>query len=116
MENKKLLPISIIILAVSIVFASIWIGHSLQGITKIQVSNTQVSKEKALLTEKEIAEYLNISVDEFKNILSRDIQEKSRLTIYPTYKFIPYIEINNGNKMFSKKELDEWIKFNMFNK
>jgi len=123
MENKKLLSISIsiIILAVSIVFGSIWIGYSLQKIMKVQVSKTQVSdtqllNEKALMTENESAEYLNISIDQFKDILSKDSQEKVKEASYDTYKFVPYMTINNGNKMFSKKELDEWIKYNTFNK
>ena len=116
MENKKLLSISIIILAVSIVFGSIWIGYSLQKIMKTQVSDTQLLNEKALMTENESAEYLNISIDQFKDILSKDSQEKVKEASYDTYKFVPYMTINNGNKMFSKKELDEWIKYNTFNK
>lgn len=115
MENKKLLSISIIILAVSIVFSSIWIGHSLGKDIRIQTTNSQASTEKALLTEKEGAEYLNISIDEFKNILLKDTKERIGLQSYETYRFIPYVEINN-KKMFSKKELDEWIKYNTFNK
>jgi len=111
LENKRLLPLSIIILAISVVLGSIWIGHSLE-----KAVTTQIPKEKALLTETESAEYLNISIEEFKNIILKDRQTKGELTSYPTYRFIPYIEISSTTKMFSKKELDKWIDYNMLNK
>lgn len=116
MENKRFLSISLIILAASIVFGSIWIGHSLQKFYKAQAGNTQVSQEKALMTEKESAEYLNISLDQFRSILIKDDEEKAGLGSYDTYRFVPYIKLENGNKMFSRKELDEWIKYHMSNK
>jgi hypothetical protein len=117
LENNKLLPLSIIIFAISIVFSSIWIGHSLAKVIDMQTTNIQISKEKALITEKESAEYLNISIEQFKNILLKDSQEKAGLknvgvNSYEIYRFIPYIQISNGFNMFSKKELDEWIKYN----
>lgn len=116
MENKRLLSISIIVLSISIIFGAIWVGKSLEKITNTSVSGTPVITEKGLFTESESAEYLNISLDEFKNILLKDEKAKSQLTSYPTYKFIPYIELSDGKKMFSKKELDEWIKYNSLNK
>ncbi len=116
MENKKILPISIIALSISIVFGAIWIGQSIEKIIDIKTSGYNVSAEKALLTDAESAEYLNISLDEFNNILLKNSREKANLTSYDTYKFIPYIEINDNKKMFSKKELDEWIKYNSLNK
>jgi hypothetical protein len=116
LENKKLLPISIIILSISIMFGAVWVGQSLIRVSNIQVSNSIVSTEKALLTDKESAEYLNISIDEFTDILSKDSKQKEGLTGYPTYEFIPYIEINGGKRMFVKEELDEWIKYKSLNK
>ncbi|MCC5910105.1 MAG: hypothetical protein JJT76_06675 [Clostridiaceae bacterium] len=116
MENKRLLPLSIIILAISIIFSSIWIGQSLQKLSNAQATNTQPSIEKALLTDEEAAEYLGISINQFKDILIKDKNDKAKLTSYPTYRFIPYIELANGNKLFSKEELDKWIKHHMNNK
>jgi hypothetical protein len=118
LENNKLLPLSIILLAISILISSIWVGHSLRTVANTQNTNTQISKEKALITEKESAEYLNISIDQFKNILLKDIQEKASLknagvNSYDTYRFVPYIKISNEINMFAKKELDEWVKYNM---
>lgn len=73
-------------------------------------------KDKTILTEDECAEYLNISIDELKNILQRDTEKKAGLKEYSNYAFISYIDIRNGEKMFNRKELDAWVKYNMHNK
>lgn len=117
LENKKLLPLSIFVLSVSIVFGAIWIGRSLEKSSHTPVRDSPVIAEKGLFTESESAEYLNISLNEFKNILSEDENRKlkiseSQISSYPAYTFIRYIELSNGKKMFSKNELDEWIKYN----
>lgn len=100
----------------SIIFGAIWVGRSLEKVINSSVSALPVNTEKGLLTESESAEYLNISLDEFKDILLKDEETKSKLNSYSTYRFIPYIELSSGKKLFSKKELDEWIKFNSLNK
>lgn len=117
MENKKLLSLSIILLAISIVFSSICVGYALGKVIAMPSTSAQISKEKALITENESAEYLNISIDQFKNILLKDNQEKAELknagvTSYDSYRFIPYIQISNELNMFNKNGLDEWIKYN----
>ena len=86
MENKRLLSISVLILAASIAFGSIFIGHSIERIGKTEVCTTQVSKEKGLLKEKEASEYFNISTEELSKILSKDKEEKRLLASYSTYK------------------------------
>jgi hypothetical protein len=116
LDNKKLLPLSIIILAMSLVFGSLWIGHSIEKAVKSQIISKESFIEKALLTEEESAEYLNISITSFSRILENNIREKQELTSYPLYRFIPYIEVGNGEKRFNKKQLDEWINYNMLNK
>ena len=68
LENKKLIPLYNFILALSNVFGSIWIGNSLNNAINTQINN----KEKALLTEKESSEYLNISIDRFKKDIRRE--------------------------------------------
>lgn len=89
---------------------------SLEKVTEVSVSGRPAIIEKGLFTEGETAEYLNISLDELKDILLRDMEAKAQMTSYPTYRFIPYIKLSDGKKLFSKKELDEWIKYNSLNK
>ena len=81
-----------------------------------KIRGNATSRDKALLTEAESAEYLNISITDFKDILLRDTEEKVGLSSSSPYEFIPYIEISDGKRLFNKKELDEWIKNNMRNK
>lgn len=107
MESKKLLPISIIILAVSITFGSIWIGLSLEKVIK-----AQALQQKVLFTETESADYLSISINEFRNILLEENKSKELGNHDPSH-FLPYIKIN-GNILFSKNELNEWTNNNIF--
>ena len=116
MENKRLLSVSILILSISITFGAFWVGRALENIDTALISSSSVITEKGLFTESESAEYLNISLEQFKNILLQDERTKSQLSSYSTYQFIPYIELSDGVKMFSKKELDKWIEYNSLNK
>lgn len=94
MENNKLVPISAIILAISIVFASIYIGNSLKEVTK---QSTYInSQESDILELDEAAKYLKISEGDLLYIIrSKGID-------------IKYIEIN-GKYIFSKQALHEWV-------
>lgn len=113
MENNRLLPLSIIILAISIVFGSIWIGNSIGKIAYSQ--EYDYISFKALLNKEEAAQYLNISVEQLDSILRKDERQKMNLGSYPTYKFIPYMEIE-GELMFNMDGLHQWIEWNMYNK
>lgn len=113
MENNKLLPLSIIILAISIVFGSIWIGNAIGKASEVEGYNQIIFK--ALLNKEEAAQYLNISVEQLNSILRKDEQERRNLGSYPTYRFIPYMEID-GKQMFNIEGLNQWIEWNMLNK
>lgn len=60
MENKKLLSISIIILSLSIVFGSVFIGYSLSKSSKPQIL-TSTSNESNVLNLSQAAKYLDMS-------------------------------------------------------
>ena len=60
-----MLPISIIILAMSVVFGSIWIGHSIEKNVSLQASistPTSISTDSKTLMLSQVAEYLNTSI------------------------------------------------------
>lgn len=107
------LPLSIMILSLSIVFASVHIGQSLK--VSHQDLSQELLHEKLLLSEEEAAEYLGITVEEFKDILLKDKHDREGLMVYSTHQFIPYLEIGE-RKLFSKEELNEWVHFHMFYK
>lgn len=111
MENKKLLPISIITLAMSVVFGSIWIGHSIEKNVSLQASiltPTSISTDSKTLTLSQVAEYLNMKDEEVSAIIQT---EKKVLDETHSFygKMFPYFTINN-KQYFYKDEIDEWLK------
>lgn len=75
LENKKLLPISIIILAMSVVFGSIWIGCSIEKNVSLQASistPTSISTDSKTLTLSQVAEYLNMKEEEVSGIIQTE--------------------------------------------
>ena len=107
MENKKLLPISIIILAMSVVFGSIWIGHSIEKSVSLQAS-ISISTNSKTLSLSQVAEYLNMNEEEVSAIIQTE-QKKLDETHSFDGKMFPYFTINN-KQYFYKDEIDEWLK------
>jgi hypothetical protein len=105
LENKKLLAISIIILAMSVVFGSIWIGYSIEKNVSLQAS---ISTDSKTLTLSQVAEYLNMKEEEVSGII---LTEKKMLDETHSFvgKMFPYFAINN-KQYFYKNEIDEWLK------
>ena len=104
MENKKLLPISIIALAMSIVFGSIWIGHSIEKLAAIHTPmSPSTSTEHIALTLTQVAEYLNMTEEEVQLIINWEE------TASVNEGKLPYVTINN-KQYFHKDEIDEWLK------
>ena len=107
MENKKLFPISIIILAMSVVFGSIWIGHSIEKSVSLQAS-ISISTNSKTLSLSQVAEYLNMNEEEVSAIIQTE-QKKLDETHSFDGKMFPYFTINN-KQYFYKDEIDEWLK------
>lgn len=107
MENKKLLPISIITLAMSVVFSSIWIGHSIEKNVSLQAP-LSIATDSKTLTLSQVAEYLNMTEEEVRAIIQT---EKKKLDETHSFegKMFPYFTINN-KQYFYKDEIDEWLK------
>jgi hypothetical protein len=102
---------SIIILAMSVVLGSIWIGHSIEKNVGLQASNlttTSISTDSKTLTLSQVAEYLNMKDEEVSAIIQT---EKKVLDETHSFhgKMFPYFTINN-KQYFYKDEIDEWLK------
>jgi len=94
LENNKLVPISIIILSISIIFGSIWIGTSLKETAN---RSTYIDvQENDILELGEAAKYLKLSEGDLLYL----IRENSL--------GIKYVEIN-GKYIFSKEALRQWL-------
>ena len=118
-KESKLFALSIIVLAISVLLGSLWIGFSLRNIdvtyNVISDSPEELNEviDRGLITETEAAQYLSLELDELNAILQDDIMRKKGLRSYDTYRFIPYLELENGKKLFNKIELDKWIDYNL---
>lgn len=111
MENTKLFSMSIIILAMSVIFGSIWIGHSLEKSASLQASistPTSISTDSKTLTLSQVAEYLNMTEEEVRAIIQTE-KKKLDETHSFTGKMFPYFTIND-KQYFYKDEIDEWLK------
>jgi len=95
LEKNKLLPLSIIILAISIAFGSAWIGYALKEIANVNKSVSVESHQSDILNLEEAAEYLNISETQLIYLADED-GSINRIKI-------------NGKYLFSKEGLSEWI-------
>ncbi|WP_391203536.1 helix-turn-helix domain-containing protein [Psychrobacillus sp. L4] len=111
--SKHFLSVSIVLLSIAIFFLAFQLGKS-NNVTleqKDPIHKVEVP-ENGLLTAKEVAAYLNMDVDQFNKLIKNQNFERASYTSFDTYKFIPYIQLN-GEKYFPKKEVDEWINYNI---
>lgn len=97
LEKTKLLPLSIIVLAVSIIFSSVLIGYSLKETNNKSI--TMGSQEKDILEIEEASKYLKISKSELIYLV-----EGKNIGIN-------YVKINN-KYIFSKEGLEKWVQSN----
>ncbi|GFZ30349.1 hypothetical protein CSC2_08750 [Clostridium zeae] len=107
MENKKVLSISIILLSLSIVFGSIFVGYSLSKSAKPQIS-TSPSIESNVLNLSQAAKYLDMPEAELQGIINTEKAALDQSKIFTRMMF-PYFTVND-KKYFYKNEIDEWLK------
>ncbi|GFP76617.1 hypothetical protein [Clostridium fungisolvens] len=107
MENKKLLLISIIMLSLSIVFGSIFIGYSISKSEKTQIS-TSPSIESNVLNLSQVAKYLDMSEGEVQGIINTEKAALDQSKVFTGMMF-PYFTVND-KQYFYKNEIDEWLK------
>lgn len=115
MKDNKLLIITILILSISIFTGSILISNSIKDNDEKVILNQHgdsTINHKGLITEVEASEYLSLTHDNFKDLLSNLELERAKEISYSTYTFIPFIQID-GTKYFSKEQLDEWVDYNI---
>lgn len=62
------------------------------------------------MTKSQLSEYLQISEESIENIINKDNFEKAKLSSYETYRFIPYLKIDEQVR-FLKTEIDKWLQY-----
>jgi hypothetical protein len=128
MKETKWILLSTVVLSLSIIFSSVYMGNSIK--TNRAFEDT-IKKEKVnsiLITKQETAEYLNISMEAFDELLRKEIREKLSMEI-PKEETIEYINIPlndldrfigsimiNNTWYYSKDQIDKWIEYHLHNK
>lgn len=109
MKDYKWIVLSAVILSISLIFSSIYIGNSLkQNVKKENINSDLLSKEKT-------AEYLQISVDDLDKILLKEVTEKGNVSVYDANRFIAFVELN-GKVYYSRNQINKWIEYHLYNK
>ena len=117
MKESKIQLLCTVLISISIIIGCVWIGFSIRYINKdVIVSETSNSAaNKGLMTEDETAIYLSLSQDDFDRLIAYEDSQRTNVSAYDTYSFIPYVKINNI-KYFNKEQVDKWVEYNMVNR
>jgi hypothetical protein len=99
------------ILSLSIVISAFIIGNSLNSAGKGEQPQPLTYPANDVMTINQLSDYLQISEDSLEKIIREDMIAKTNLTTYDTYRFIPYLKIDE-QKRFLRSEIDEWLKYN----
>ena len=104
-----------IILSLSILFSAIHLGNAITKTNTTYLNNGIQSEQGLLMNSDEAAQYLGIPVDTLVAKIKKERIEKAKLTVYDTYRFIPYMEIE-GAIYFTRSELAKWAEYQTKNK
>ncbi|MGY0372353.1 hypothetical protein [Clostridium sp. JNZ J1-5] len=118
MKENKLLLICTLILSISIIVGSIFIGSYMcrgNKDTNVNQDSYSLTNSKALMTEKETAEYLNMPQDKFISLITYEESQMKKMNSYDTYSFIPFLKID-GVKYFNKEQVNKWVEYNTTNR
>ncbi|MCG7344854.1 Clp protease ClpB [Sporosarcina sp. ACRSL] len=102
--------IGVLILGLSIVLSAFILSNSSSKSTSKENESQMTNSTPDLMTTTQLANYLQISEQALENIILRDDSERAELSSYDTYRFVPYLKIND-EKRFMKVEIDEWLKY-----
>lgn len=105
MKSNIMNLLSAVIIALALVFCSVYIGSKIESTS---AENTMV--QSILMNKEEAAGFLGIPLETFTSMLKREKIERYNVTTYPTYQFIPYMNVD-GEMYFSREELLKWVEY-----
>lgn len=105
LENNKLLPISIIILALGIVISVVFIVRNLPR--SINVTTEYVPDNAGVFSLDEVTHYLELSEEQVIRIINIEKQMFEESGVF-TGEMFPYF-IVDGEYYFHKDKLDSWL-------
>lgn len=102
--------IGVFVLGLSIVVSSFILSNTSSKVGIPEESSQVLPSTTDLMTVTQLADYLQISEQSLETIITTDDSERAGLSSYDTYRFIPYLIIND-EKRFMKTEINEWLKY-----
>lgn len=103
MKNNIIILISALILSSSLIFSTVYLSDTIHK-TNLMTLNNSSTSQRLLMNSDQAAEYIGISIDTLISNIKREKIEKYSLTVYDTYRFIPYLNID-GVMYFTKSDL-----------
>ncbi|MEC0182990.1 hypothetical protein P4H61_16010 [Paenibacillus peoriae] len=110
MNKDSKIIISSIILGASFILGSYINAHFSSNGKILSPQISQTSSSDSVLNKEAAAAYLKIPVTQLDNIIKRDTEQKKKLSVYDTYQFIPYANLD-GQIVFLKDNLNNWLNF-----
>lgn len=105
---KKIKITSTIILSVSIIISSIIISYAIISCKKSE-GKTEIKNE--LLTDEDVAKYINMPINDFKKMMDEENYDKQLIVrSYDHYEFMPYVKIQ-GKRYYKKEYVDKWLDY-----
>ncbi|MFJ7934376.1 Clp protease ClpB [Sporosarcina sp. NPDC096371] len=100
-----------LILGISIIISSFIVSNTFSN-SASEDNNSQPATNSIpeLMTKTQLSGYLQVSEQSIENIIKEDDFEKASLGSYDTYRFIPYLKIEDQER-FLKTEINEWLKY-----
>lgn len=104
--NKLLAVAASTILGVSLVISAYLISQA-------DFRNSNQKDDKTILTEADLANLLDVSIQDIEAIIQKDRETKKNLTSWNSYSFLPFMEIG-GQKIFLEQDVEKWIMYQSY--
>lgn len=105
--------LSSLIIGISLVSAAFILkGPIIATLNKIKADEEPIHTvpHTELMSIKQLSDYLQISEKSIESIIGQDDFNKSKMSDYDTYQFIPYFKLDDQYK-FLKSEVDKWLMY-----
>lgn len=103
--------ISAIIIGLSIVISAYIFSNAFSNLASEDHHLQKTTNSNPdLMTKTQLSEYLQISEQSIEIMINQDNFERAKLSSYDTYRFIPYLTIDNQVR-FLKTEIDNWLQY-----
>ncbi len=114
MKDNMIKLLMTMIIGLSFIIGCWILSKSVENIDVSEEDTQEIglNEEKALMSETEAANYLNIPLDDLKRMVVKSEAIRTQRGSYDTFEYVPFMIIE-GKKYFDRLQLDKWIEYNM---